>query len=64
MEQQFGSMAVELHVAELINLCGYPHRLIYADTAIMPRSMVARFIRVTELGLLEVGAAGLGIVAD
>jgi hypothetical protein len=37
LEQQLGAAAVELEVAELVDLCGCPHRSIYADTATMPR---------------------------
>src|SRR5205823_3236477 len=35
LEEQFGAAAVEFHVAELVDLCGYPHRSIYAEVAIM-----------------------------
>src|SRR5664279_1814782 len=37
LEKQFCIAFVEFHVAKLINLCGYPHRSTYADTATMPR---------------------------
>ena len=36
LEQQLGAAAVEFHVAELVDLCGHPHRSTYADTATMP----------------------------
>src|SRR4051794_41754978 len=37
LKEELGAAAVEFHVAELIDLCGYPHRSTYADTATMPR---------------------------
>ena len=37
LEQQFGAAGVEPDVADLVDLCGYPHRSTYADTATMPR---------------------------
>jgi hypothetical protein len=53
LEQQLGAAAVEFHIAELIHLCGHPHRWIYADTATMPRGMPLGLV--TEDGSL-VGA--------
>ncbi len=37
LEEQFGAAGVDVDVAEFVDLCGYPHRLTYADTATMPR---------------------------
>ena len=36
LEKQVGGFGFERDVADLIDLCGYPHRSIYADTATMP----------------------------
>ena len=41
LEQQFGAAGVEVDVAEFIDLCGYPHRSTYADTATMPTSVLS-----------------------
>jgi hypothetical protein len=30
----------KFHLAELVNLCGHPHRSIYADTVTMPSSAI------------------------
>ena len=40
----FGGLGFERDVADLVDLCGYPHRSTYADTATMPRrrSVVGR----------------------
>jgi hypothetical protein len=35
-EQQLGSGVVERREADFIDLCGHPHRSIYADTGTMP----------------------------
>jgi hypothetical protein len=35
-EQQLGSGVVQRGEPKLVNLCGYLHRSIYADTATMP----------------------------
>jgi len=40
LEEQLGAAAVEFHVAEFIELCGYPHRSTYAEPATMPRTVV------------------------
>ena len=39
LEEQLGAAGVDFDVAKLIDLCGYPHRSIYADTATMPRGV-------------------------
>jgi hypothetical protein len=36
LEEEFGAAFVQFHVAELVDLCGYPHRLTYAEPATMP----------------------------
>src|ERR1035441_6119883 len=38
LKQVGGGFAGNRKVAELVNLCGYPHRLTCADTATMPTS--------------------------
>jgi hypothetical protein len=38
-EQQLGAGVVERGEPELVDLCGYRHRLTYADTATMPRTV-------------------------
>jgi len=35
--------------ADVIDLCGYPHRLIYAEPATMPRTVVGRCYSVVSL---------------
>jgi len=35
---------VQFHVAELVDLCGYPHRLIYAEPATMPRTVLGALL--------------------
>ena len=37
LEQQLGAALAEVHVAEVVNLCGHPHSSTYADTVTMPR---------------------------
>ena len=37
LEEQVRCLGFERDVADLVDLCGYPHRSIYADTATMPR---------------------------
>jgi hypothetical protein len=37
LEEQVGGLGLERDVADLVDLCGYPHRSTYADTATMPR---------------------------
>jgi hypothetical protein len=39
-EQQLGAGVVERGEAEFVELCRYPHRSTYADTATMPRRRV------------------------
>ncbi|MDQ1537848.1 MAG: hypothetical protein QOE58_2241 [Actinomycetota bacterium] len=56
LEEQVGCFGLERDVADLINLCGYPHRLIYADTATMPRRGLH------DLRVQAIGEARLGIV--
>jgi len=41
----------EWDVADLVHLCGYPHRSIYADTATMPRRVEGR----CRTGKLRIG---------
>ena len=36
LEEQVGGLGLEGDVADFIDLCGRPHRSIYADTATMP----------------------------
>jgi hypothetical protein len=36
-EEQLGAGVVERGEAEFVDLCGYPHRSTYTDTATMPR---------------------------
>jgi len=38
LEQQVGAAFVELEVAQLVDLCGYPHRSTYADMVTMART--------------------------
>jgi len=38
-EEEVGGLPFEREVADLIDLCGYPHRSICADTATMPTSI-------------------------
>jgi hypothetical protein len=37
-EQQLGAGVVQRCEPDLVDLCGHPHRWIYADTATMPRT--------------------------
>ena len=37
LEKQFRASGIEVDVANLVQLCGYPHSWTYADTATMPR---------------------------
>ena len=37
LEEQVRGVLLEGQVADLVDLCGYPHRSTYADTATMPR---------------------------
>jgi hypothetical protein len=37
LEEQVRRFGFEWDVADLVDLCGYPHRWTYADTATMPR---------------------------
>lgn len=37
LEQQSGTLGVDRKVAQFIDLCGHPHRSIYAEPATMPR---------------------------
>ena len=37
LEQRGRGLGREWQVAEFVDLCGYPHRLTYAETATMPR---------------------------
>jgi hypothetical protein len=37
LEEQVCRLGFEGNVADLVDLCGYPHRSTYADTATMPR---------------------------
>jgi hypothetical protein len=38
LEEMRGGFAGHREVAQLVDLCGYPHRSICADTATMPTS--------------------------
>ena len=37
LEEQVGGLGLERDVADLVDLCGSPHRSTYADTGTMPR---------------------------
>ena len=37
LEEEVRGVLFEGQVADLVDLCGYPHRSTYADTATMPR---------------------------
>nr|WP_281356427.1 hypothetical protein [Acrocarpospora macrocephala] len=37
LEDEVGVGSIQGQIADLIDLCGYPHRSTYADTATMPR---------------------------
>ena len=37
LEEQVGGLGLERDVADLVDLCGHPHRSTYADPATMPR---------------------------
>ena len=39
LEEELGAAGVDFDVAELVELCGYPHSSTYADTATMPRGV-------------------------
>ena len=54
--QAFGRVLGYRQQANVINLCGYPHRLIYADTVTMPRRGLY------GLSVQVIGEARLGIV--
>ena len=43
LEEQVRGFGFERDVADLVDLCGHPHRLTYADTATMPRRPLNRF---------------------
>lgn len=42
LEQQSGPFGVDREVAQFVDLCGHPHRSIYAEPAAMPRLPSAR----------------------
>jgi diadenosine tetraphosphatase ApaH/serine/threonine PP2A family protein phosphatase len=42
LEEQVRRFGFERDVADLVELCGYPHRLTYADPATMPSVVVGR----------------------
>jgi diadenosine tetraphosphatase ApaH/serine/threonine PP2A family protein phosphatase len=48
-EQQLGSGVIERGEPDFVDLCGHPHRLIYADPATMPRVLVAVLVGVVAL---------------
>ena len=56
MEEQVGHVVVEGDVADLIELCGYPHRSTYADTATMPTSVLSMLVSDDD------GAGFIGII--
>jgi len=63
LEQQVGATLVQFHVAELVDLCGHPHRSIYADTATMPRFFTGDARSPDDVGFSRGSApAGIGIV--
>jgi hypothetical protein len=55
LEEQVRRVVVEGDVADLVDLCGCPHRSTYADTATMPRGLGVRLVKSRgELGFLGV----------
>jgi hypothetical protein len=64
LEEQVRGFGLERDVADLVDLCGYPHRSTYAETATMPRQSRCGSGSDVLSGLLSHdGSAGLGIVA-
>jgi hypothetical protein len=64
LEEQVGGFCFERDVADLVNLCGHPHSLTYADTATMPRILVLGFGWRDDAGVpRRLTGAGAGIVA-
>jgi hypothetical protein len=64
LEEQLGAAGVDLDVAELVDLCGCPHRWIYADAATMPRVSVVGSHWRDDAGVSRrLTGAGVGIVA-
>ena len=62
-EQQVRGLAFQRQVADLVDLCGYPHRSIYAETATMPRRRQRGRDAPAWDGVLEgAGGEGIGIV--
>ena len=59
LEEEFGPAADQLHVAELVNLCGYPHKSTHAEPATMPRCLLPA-VRLTGAVLVssKTGFAG------
>jgi hypothetical protein len=55
LEQQFRAAGVDLDVAELVDLCGCPHRSTYAEPATMPRVFVLVRICVVAVAFCVVG---------
>jgi hypothetical protein len=45
LEEQVGGLYLEGDVADLVDLCGYPHRSTYADTGTMPRALRTSLVR-------------------
>jgi len=63
LEQGCGALGLQRKVAQLVDLCGYPHRSTYADTATMPRVSTVGGQPRDDAGLLRRPAATrLGIV--
>ena len=64
LEEQVRGVLFEGQVADLVDLCGHPHRSTYADTATMPSSPL-RWLRLPRCCrvIREADLADLGIVA-
>jgi hypothetical protein len=60
-EQQLRAGVIQRREAQFVDLCGHPHRSIYADTATMPRSAMSGsrlpdLARVDLIAAMEVSA--------
>ena len=63
LEDEFGGAGGQGEVAKLVNLCGYPHSVTYAETATMPRRRQrGRDAPAWEGVLGGAGGEGVGIV--
>jgi hypothetical protein len=59
LEEQVRRVVVEGYVADLVDLCGYPHRSTYSDTATMRRIRRSGVSRVMAVGICAVRAVGV-----